>query len=84
MWQKCPVCSGAGKIDSVIECRVCSSKGIISTVTGLPPSGVETFASPKYRNPDGSPKILDRTDPLENKNPQQDKSYNIVEAYYNK
>ena len=58
MWQKCPICNGTGVIIknySENNCKTCDGKGIISELTGLPPNGVETFASPKYRNSDGSP-----------------------------
>lgn len=58
MWQKCPICNGTGLITkdySENNCKTCNGKGIISELTGLPPKGVETFASPKYRNSDGSP-----------------------------
>ena len=48
MWQKCPICNGTGRATDAIyttnsftQCKVCSSKGIISTLTGLPPTGVE-------------------------------------------
>jgi hypothetical protein len=43
MWQKCPVCSGSGRVDNftsslaTISCHVCNGKGIISELTGLPP-----------------------------------------------
>lgn len=44
MWQKCPICNGAGNNNSLVgdvftnKCRVCDGKGIISELTGLPPS----------------------------------------------
>ena len=51
MWQKCPICNGTGKVfdenasPSIYSpkksCNVCNSKGIISTLTGLPPTGIE-------------------------------------------
>lgn len=59
MWQKCPICDGTGSNATVtagnytVTCKTCNGKGIISELTGLPPSGIETFASPKYRNQDG-------------------------------
>ena len=61
MWQKCCICNGTGENNSLVNgifsnvCKTCNGKGIISEITGLPPNGVETFASPKYRNSDGSP-----------------------------
>jgi DnaJ-class molecular chaperone len=62
MWQKCPICDGVGREVTLDyahtlykNCGTCKGKGIISELTGLPPKGVETFASPKYRNSDGSP-----------------------------
>ena len=51
MWQKCPICNGTGRVfddnssPSVFSptktCNTCSGKGIISQITGLPPSGIE-------------------------------------------
>ena len=48
MWQKCPICNGTGRVTDTIyttnsftKCNVCNSKGIISTLTGLPPTGIE-------------------------------------------
>lgn len=48
MWQKCPICNGKGRVTDTIyttnsftQCNVCNSKGIISTLTGLPPTGIE-------------------------------------------
>lgn len=60
MWEKCPICSSSGKTHDALSssgtiCRTCNGKGIISKLTGLPPSGVETFASPKYRDINGFP-----------------------------
>ena len=43
MWQRCPVCEGVGTIPyssthmAEVECHVCKGRGIISTITGLPP-----------------------------------------------
>lgn len=42
-WQKCPVCSGTGKISNTInsavmvQCHTCNGRGIINELTGLPP-----------------------------------------------
>lgn len=62
MWQKCPICNGTGTVptpsyssSTTQICKICNSKGIISQLTGSPSSGIETFASPKYRNSDGKP-----------------------------
>lgn len=100
MWQKCPICNGTGNSSQhyaetvTSTCKVCEGKGIISELTGLPPKGVETFASPKYRNSDGTPVTgdwdnIDRSfskakqeylNPISKGTP----GYNIVESYYNK
>lgn len=54
MWQKCPICNGTGR--SCLEiytnntsnpCKTCGSKGIISELTGLPPTGL---GSNDYKN----------------------------------
>ena len=75
MWQKCPICNGTGNsynnmtMNTSSTCKTCNGKGIISEITGLPPNGVETFASPKYRNSDGSPitDFRDNCEQFENK-----------------
>ena len=75
MWQKCPICNGTGVVsgsmtmNSSSVCKVCNGKVIINKITGLPPRGVETFASPKYRNADGSPitAFRDNCEQFENK-----------------
>lgn len=90
MWQKCPICNGTGNSSQhyaeavTFTCKVCEGKGIISELTGLPPKGVETFASPKYRNPDGTPVTVEWYNIITSRQMQQDQNYNIVEAYYNK
>ena len=40
MWQKCPVCIGTGNNPSLTtsKCKVCNGTGVISQITGLPPS----------------------------------------------
>lgn len=48
MWQKCPICNVVGQTEvnytgcsimtSHETCRVCNGKGIISELTGLPPT----------------------------------------------
>lgn len=52
MWQKCPVCNGAGSnnLPSInsksTPCHVCKGRGIVSQLTGFPPfSG--SFLKPK-------------------------------------
>ena len=47
MWQKCPICNGTGRVESLTttnpfnNCNTCNGKGIISQITGLPPNGIE-------------------------------------------
>jgi DnaJ-class molecular chaperone len=44
MWQRCSICSGTGNNNSLTGeifsniCKTCNGKGIISELTGLPPS----------------------------------------------
>lgn len=44
MFEKCPICNGTGKILNIDTtskyhvCKTCSGTGIISQLTGLPPS----------------------------------------------
>ena len=52
MWQKCPICNGLGVITkdySETNCKTCVGKGIISQLTGLPPTGL---GSKDYKNLD--------------------------------
>jgi len=43
MWEVCPICKGAGKKENFnttakySHCNICAGKGIISSITGLPP-----------------------------------------------
>jgi hypothetical protein len=48
MWQKCPICYGAGSHPTTFKhyngvtppemvCKICTGKGIISELTGKPP-----------------------------------------------
>lgn len=94
MWQKCPICNGSGNHTQPYTnatsglCKVCGGKGIINEITGLPPEGVETFASPKYRNPDGTP-VIDESKVIKTNPPSlfvkvDTPWYNMVESYYNK
>ncbi len=91
MWQKCPICNGTGN-RPVLEgdilsnkCKVCEGKGIISTITGLPPKGVETFAAPKYRQEINSNQVgIGINNPPSLFVNKDSPWYNIVESYYNK
>lgn len=53
MWQKCPICNGTGNNNTLVGeifsnvCTTCSGKGIISELTGLPPTGL---GSNDYKN----------------------------------
>jgi DnaJ-class molecular chaperone len=43
MWQKCPICNGTGDDPKYItkKCEVCTGKGIINQLTGLPPQQLQ-------------------------------------------
>jgi len=51
MWQKCPVCNGTGECNIIHppSCKTCDGKGIISSLTGKPPTGL---GSKDYQNLD--------------------------------
>jgi DnaJ-class molecular chaperone len=59
MWEVCPLCKGQGYEDIVIShegisqpvmkfCTVCNGRKIISTTTGLPPSGDKLIEPDAY------------------------------------
>jgi RecJ-like exonuclease len=55
MWEKCPVCEGKGAVTqdySEDNCKTCSGKGIISSLTGLPPNGLKIHEAPRHKADD--------------------------------
>lgn len=65
-WEKCPLCSGSGKIKSDLDvsdvqgnrqCPVCKGKRIIHQVTGVPPG--EPMKKPEIKDVSIDDKALD-------------------------
>ena len=62
MWQKCPVCDGQGAFPKLINsgtklCHVCNGHGIISILTGTPPSHEKLTWTRLSNSSSGSPTI---------------------------
>lgn len=53
MWQKCPNCTGTGKLADGTVCPSCQGRGIVNVLTGLPPKEQVVDRQNVFTMPDG-------------------------------